>query len=121
MVTSIVVTENEYEKGREIFQQLEPGYQIITSDSDEKALAENIFHTNAKAVIIGSDRYQDQLYEALSSDGIIARFGVGIDGINFEQVNIFFVSVNNNYRLVVSGTELSLHQRPSVAPSQRQG
>ena len=47
MVTSIVVTENEYEKGREIFQQLKPGYQIITSDSDEKTLAENISHTGA--------------------------------------------------------------------------
>ena len=58
MDTSIVVTEDEYEKGREIFQQLEPGYQIITSDSDEKTLAENISHTSAKAAIIGPDRYQ---------------------------------------------------------------
>ena len=69
MVTSIVVTETEYEKGREIFQHLKPGYQIITSDANEKTLAENISHTGAKAVIIGSERYQDQLYQALSSGG----------------------------------------------------
>ena len=95
MVTSIVVTENEYEKGREVFQQLESGYQIITSDSDEKTLAENISHTGAKAAIIGSDRYQNQLYEALSSGGIIARFGVGIDGIDFEQIKKHDLMVAN--------------------------
>lgn len=95
MVTSIVVTETEYEKGREIFQHLKPGYQIITSDANEKTLAENISHTGAKAVIIGSERYQDQLYQALSLGGIIARFGVGIDGVNFEQLKKHDITVVN--------------------------
>ena len=83
---TIIVTKSEYEKGREVFQSLRPGYEIVTSDSDEESLAVAISSTGAKAAIVGTDKYQGRLYEALSSNGIISRFGVGTDGINFRKI-----------------------------------
>ena len=83
---TIIVTKSEYEKGREVFQSLRPGYEIVTSDSDEECLAVAISNTGAKAAIVGPDKYQGRLYEALSSNGIISRFGVGTDGISFSQI-----------------------------------
>ena len=83
---TIIVTKSEYEKGREVFQSLRPGYEIVTSDSDEESLAVAISSTGAKATIVGTDKYQGRLYEALSSSGIISRFGVGTDGINFRKI-----------------------------------
>ena len=83
---TIIVTKSEYEKGREVFQSLRPGYEIVASDSDEESLAVAISSTGAKATIVGTDKYQGRLYEALSSSGIISRFGVGTDGINFRKI-----------------------------------
>lgn len=83
---TIIVTKPEHEKGQEVFQSLRPGYEIVTSDSDEESLAVAISSTGAKATIVGTDKYQGRLYEALSSNGIISRFGVGTDGINFRKI-----------------------------------
>ena len=69
---TIIVTKSEYEKGREVFQSLRPGYEIVASDSDEESLAVAISSTGAKATIVGTDKYQGRLYEALSSNGIIS-------------------------------------------------
>jgi D-3-phosphoglycerate dehydrogenase len=85
-VKTIIVTKPEHEKGLEVFQSLRPGYEIVTSDSDEESLAVAISSTGAKATIVGTDKYQGRLYEALSSNGIISRFGVGTDGINFRKI-----------------------------------
>jgi len=85
-VKTIIVTKSEYEKGLEVFQSLRPGYEIVASDSDEESLAVAISSTGAKATIVGTDKYQGRLYEALSSNGIISRFGVGTDGINFRKI-----------------------------------
>lgn len=84
---TIIVTKSEYEKGLEVFQSLRPGYEIVASDSDEESLAVAISSTGAKATIVGTDKYQGRLYEALSSNGIISRFGVGTDGINFRKIS----------------------------------
>ena len=83
---TIIVTKSEYEKGLKVFQSLRPGYEIVASDSDEESLAVAISSTGAKATIVGTDKYQGRLYEALSSNGIISRFGVGTDGINFTKI-----------------------------------
>ena len=83
---TVIVTKPEHEKGLEVFQNLRPGYEIVTSDSDEESLAVAISSTGAKATIVGTDKYQGRLYEALSSSGIISRFGVGTDGINFRKI-----------------------------------
>ena len=87
MSKSIVVTKTEYKKGQEAFENLRPGYVVITSDDAEQCLADTITRVGAKAVIVGPNTYKKQLYEALSPDGIIARFGVGTDGINFESIS----------------------------------
>ena len=95
MSKSIVVTETEYKKGQEAFENLRPGYVVITSDDAEQCLADTITRAGAKAVIVGANTYKKQLYEALSPDGIIARFGVGTDGINFECISQYNLTVAN--------------------------
>ena len=91
----IVITETEYKKGREAFEDLRAGYVIVSSDDNEECLADTIIRTGAKAVIVGTKTYEERLYEALSPDGIIARFGVGTDGINFERISQFNLTVAN--------------------------
>ena len=95
MSESIVITELEYNKAREVFKNLRPGYVVITSDDAEQCLADTITRVDAKAVIVGSNTYKKQLYEALSPDGIIARFGVGTDGIDFEYTSQCKLTVAN--------------------------
>ena len=95
MVESIVITETEFQKGREVFENVAPEYVVITSDDDEESLAEAVSKIGAKAVIVGSKTYQHLLYRALSPAGIIARFGVGTDGISLEQVSKFNLLVAN--------------------------
>ena len=95
MSESIVITELEYNKGREVFKKLRPGYVVVTSDDAEQCLADTITRVDAKAVIVGSNTYKKQLYEALSPDGIIARFGVGTDGIDFEYTSQCKLTVAN--------------------------
>ena len=91
----IVITESEYNKGREAFKKLRPGYVVVTSGDAEQCLADTITRVDAKAVIVGSNTYKKQLYEALSPDGIIARFGVGTDGIDFEYTSQCKLTVAN--------------------------
>ena len=76
----IVVTEKEFGKGREWF---EAAADVVceTAPLDEDLLADKIRATGARAAIVGVDKYVGALYEALAG-GIIARFGVGCDGID---------------------------------------
>jgi lactate dehydrogenase-like 2-hydroxyacid dehydrogenase len=76
----IVVTEKEFEKGRDVYSAAE-GIVCETSPREEDALAAKVRETGAKAVIVGVERYVGPLYEAIEG-GIIARFGVGCDGID---------------------------------------
>ena len=57
MSKSIVVTESEYKKGQEAFNNLRPGYVVVTSGDAEQCLADTITRVNAKAVIVGANTY----------------------------------------------------------------
>lgn len=77
----VVVTDLEYVKAESIFKNT-AGFECISAPSDEKGLAEVIRQTGAKNAIVGVTKYNNELYDAIPSGGVIARFGVGHDGID---------------------------------------
>ncbi len=90
-----MVTEREYRKSLDVFESA-TGFDILSAPFEEQALADAVISKKCRAVIVGVDKYSGPLYESLGKTGgengaIIARYGVGHDGINkqlAEQHNI---------------------------------
>jgi len=78
---SVVITDIEYKKGKTAFDKAED-FVFFSCGQDERSVAEAIRTHKAKHVIVGTERYSGELYEALPKSGVIARFGVGHDGID---------------------------------------
>ena len=86
MIETVLATEMEHAKGDEVFAGA-PGLRILAAPQEEAALAGKVREHHARAVILGAARYGGALYRALGdvADGrgaIIARFGVGHDGVD---------------------------------------
>ena len=82
----VLVTEPEYRKGRPEFEA-ETELEIRPAPPGESALARRVEEADCRAVIVGVESYTGPLYRALGScpgaeSAIIARFGVGHDGVN---------------------------------------
>jgi len=77
----VVVTRPEYVKAEAVFQSA-PDVDVRVSDWPEEAVAAAVREHGAFAAILGVERYSDALYEALPKGGILARFGVGHDGVD---------------------------------------
>jgi lactate dehydrogenase-like 2-hydroxyacid dehydrogenase len=83
MKLKVGVTEQEYNKSKQIFITDEK-FECIPVPADEAQLSSVIKHLAIKHVIIGAEKYQDALYKVLAAGSVIARFGVGHDGVNKE-------------------------------------
>jgi phosphoglycerate dehydrogenase-like enzyme len=77
----IVVTEPEYVKAERTFRQARD-LDIRVCDWAEDALARTVADHHAFGAILGVEKYAGALYDALPRKGILARFGVGHDGVN---------------------------------------
>jgi lactate dehydrogenase-like 2-hydroxyacid dehydrogenase len=77
----VLVTSTEYKKAEGVFRS-EPALQCVCAPDSETDLADAIRDARASHVVVGSRRYVGSLYEALPAGGVIARFGVGHDGID---------------------------------------
>jgi phosphoglycerate dehydrogenase-like enzyme len=77
----VIVTESEFYKAERAFREA-PGLRCAAAPASEPALADVIRREGARAAIVGVMPYRDGLYAALPKGGIIARFGVGHDGID---------------------------------------
>ena len=80
----IVVTELEYNKAKAVLSTAKD-FECIPVSNQEEAIADAIHDSGAKHAIIGVNKYTDLLYKALSPGGVIARLGVGYDGIDREK------------------------------------
>lgn len=95
-MTKVVVTEIEYRKGKNAFISAEKErLHFISVPNIEKVVSEAISKNKAKAVILGVENYFDPLYKALPKGGIIARFGVGHDGIDKDKATQAGILVTN--------------------------
>ena len=77
----VLVTELEYRKAEVSFVSA-PGLECVRAPDAEADLASAIRDAHASYVIVGPRTYAGALYEALPAGGVIARFGVGHDGID---------------------------------------
>ena len=82
----ILATERQFRKGQGIFVSQDE-FPVETAPTEEAPLAQMVRARSCRAVILGIERYQKELYEALGASGgsegaIMARFGVGHDGID---------------------------------------
>ena len=77
----VLVTEPEYRKGEDRFLAAS-GLHCRRTPDDEDVLADAVRDSQARYVIVGNRQYTGPLYDALPAGGVIARFGVGHDGID---------------------------------------
>ena len=81
MKSIVLVTEPEYRKGEDRFTAAR-GLDCRPAPAAEDDLAAVVRDLNARYVIVGGRPYTGPLYDALPAGGVIARFGVGHDGID---------------------------------------
>jgi phosphoglycerate dehydrogenase-like enzyme len=89
----ILVTETEFKRAPEVF--LSATMPCVAVPADELTLAREIKERGARYAIVGSVKYTGPVYEALSQGGVIARFGVGHDGIDKEKATAAGVLCTN--------------------------
>ena len=80
----VIVTAPEFHKAERIFGSASE-VRCVAAPADESQLAAAIRDAGARAAIVGVQPYRDALYAALPRGGVIARFGVGHDGIDKAQ------------------------------------
>jgi len=98
MAEIVLVTEPEFIKGQSVFTASE--FDVRSAPSDEIALSEEVRRSGTRAVILGVERYTGLLYEALGETGkesgaILARFGVGHDGVDKAKAHEYRITVAN--------------------------
>jgi len=92
----VLVTEVEYAKAKAVFEGARAdGLDCRPVDIDEATLAAAVRSERCRAVIVGVERYEDALYEALPAGGVIARFGVGHDGVDKARATKAGIAVTN--------------------------
>ena len=77
----VLVTESEYRKAEASFVSARE-FDCLRAPDAEPDLASAVRQARASHVIVGPRTYAGPLYEALPAGGVIARFGVGHDGID---------------------------------------
>lgn len=81
--THVAVTAPEYIKGKATFDAAaEDGLVCVEAPVGEDALARFLREHGIRHVVVGVARYSGALYETLSRGGVLARFGLGCDGID---------------------------------------
>lgn len=79
------ITGPEFDKAQPFFEAaLADGFICLRAPSEEKALAGFIIKNEVWHVVVGVESYRKELYHALSPGSVIARFGVGFDGLNLK-------------------------------------
>lgn len=82
----VLVTETEYRKAEEIFRGVR-GFDVAPAPPQEDALAALVRVRGARVAIVGNEFYRGALYGALAEvaggrGALLARFGVGHDGVD---------------------------------------
>lgn len=85
-VTTIIVTESEYGRGRDVWEAARrEGFDCRPVAADEQPLAQAIRACGASHAVIGIRAYTGALYDALPAGAVLARFGVGFDGVDLAR------------------------------------
>jgi phosphoglycerate dehydrogenase-like enzyme len=79
----VVVTEPEFRRAEAVFAS--SSFRCVVSPSSEPELAGAIAANGARHAVVGSVVYREALYDALPRGGVLARYGVGHDGIDKKR------------------------------------
>ena len=90
MKIPVVITEIEYNKGKKVFDGASARFDWNVTSREEEKVADAIRTSGARIAVVGVEKYTGPLYEALGSNAkgeasLIARYGVGYDGIDLAQ------------------------------------
>jgi phosphoglycerate dehydrogenase-like enzyme len=77
----VLVTESEFRRGQDVFSTAN-GLTCVAGPANEEALARAIKETGARHAVVGGQLYHGPLYDALARGSVLARFGVGHEGID---------------------------------------
>ena len=80
----VLVTEPEFKRAERVFSST-PGLTCVVAPSGEAELAAAIRSAGARHAVVGGRPYRGPLYDAIGAAGrghVVARFGVGHDGID---------------------------------------
>jgi phosphoglycerate dehydrogenase-like enzyme len=80
----VAVTEPEYRRAESTFSSASR-MTCVAVPADEEALAGAIRETGARHAVVGGRPYSGPLYAAIGRGRVIARFGVGHDGIDKQK------------------------------------
>jgi len=79
----VAVTEQEFAKARAAFEAArKDGFRCFPAPFAETELAAVVRAEGVRHVVVGPGEYSGELYDALGRGSVIARFGVGHDGID---------------------------------------
>jgi phosphoglycerate dehydrogenase-like enzyme len=85
-MVKVAVTELEYRKAETWFvRAADTGCECVCAPAEEARLAAAIRDWGIWHVIIGVEKYAGALYRALRPGAVLARFGVGHDGVDKTQ------------------------------------
>ena len=90
----VVVTEPEYRRAERVFSSTALATCIV-APAEEPELARAIRDAGARHAVVGGKPYRDALYEAVEPGKVIARFGVGHDGIDKQRATAAGVLCTN--------------------------
>jgi phosphoglycerate dehydrogenase-like enzyme len=76
----VVVTEPEFRRAEAVFTS--SPLTCVVAPPSEAGLVEAIGSAGARHAVVGPVVYRDALYSALPAGGVLARYGVGHDGID---------------------------------------
>src|SRR4051812_47789095 len=82
----VLVTQPEFDRAPSVFASA-PGLTCVAGPPAEAAFAKAVQDTGARHVVLGSVRYESALYKALRRGAVVARFGVGHDGVDKLQAS----------------------------------
>lgn len=80
----VVVVDSIYHKAKAVFDAI-TDFQIKVASAEENSLAVVLAREDAFCVVLDAKQYKGPLYEHLPQGGLIARFGVGYDGVDLEK------------------------------------
>jgi len=84
MLPDVVVTDLEYARVGTVFSSASQVRCHVVA-SDEDSLCDEIARLGARHAIVGPRPYRDRLYRTLGRGSVLARFGVGYDGIDLAK------------------------------------
>lgn len=95
----VLVTETEYRKAEDVFRG-EQRFTVELAPAAEEALAALVRARGARVAVVGNEFYLGALYEALADvaggrGALLARFGVGHDGVDKPLARAHGIIVTN--------------------------